>query len=83
MLKYYLHKIKLRAWHFGVNLNVEKSSETKIKKKKLSHALGWKNYQLVVIKCLMLLTCNYCDVTKKAWYKIMHNFDDKLFKVVS
>lgn len=44
MLKYYLYKIKLRVWYFGVNLNVEKLSEIKIKKKKLLYVLGWKNY---------------------------------------
>lgn len=31
----------------------------------------------------MLLICDYCVVTKKEWYKIMYNFDDKLFKVAS
>lgn len=62
---------------------VEKLNETKIKnnrtwKKNLSHAVAWKSYQLLVIKYLMLLICDYCDVTKKKWYKIMYNADDKL-----
>lgn len=29
----------------------------------------------------MLLTCDYCGIAKKEWYKIMYNFDDKSFKV--